>query len=253
MEELIKNKVIDNVCIYIDKGDPINILDLGDPLYYDGKFYDTDTPCFGYFSNLKATNFNECINEYKNNIKKEYDDIYQKISTDEYMDYIIGIIDEYNNLTSIVKKYRRRRIGNPDVDKLLAFSNKYRFEILNAKFDIGVSNIMINSVRDGKHYSKFYDKNESLSKNERREFMKEAINSIIDDEMIYFDNDVAEIKESYESFTNKLNELLQNNKSVLIIVFPFAKIKNDILELNIKDFSIDAYIKGRSYIYRITK
>lgn len=239
------------------KNNDINDLSFFDKeniLYEDGCFYDSDITCFGFLSNYKEDTIESIIDKYIENIKEEYHKVYSLISSKEYMDNIVNIMNEYDRLSNIVKKYKRRKIGNPDVYNLTKFIEQHNKEIEYSRFDYKVSSVFYTIYKDDKIWkTKLVEKDINASEIDRKEIMKLAISSYIDEEIIYFKEEISEARSSYNNLINKLNQFLATNEYLFLIKEPIKKDNLIPKIMNIKEFTFIEYAKSNYKCYKINK
>lgn len=220
-------------------------------LYQDDTYYDSSILYFGSLYGLKGKE-EEWLSFYKAQQKERYEALYQKISAPLYMENIVKIMNEYERLNQIVSKYRRRRLGNKDVYALHQFLKAHEEEIMNARFDIAVSSVLVLVSKD-EHSEKdmFLEKNPNATKEERKEYMRQSMHYQMEQELWYFKSDLKEAHDNYENFfMKKLKELLKEKKELFLLALPgaFKGIKK---KIKIDAFTFEDYMKGECCFYQV--
>lgn len=260
MEEL-KNKVIITNVPYICLIDESTFNKEGYNYEVLTYFYDEDFELPSYIGITK--NKNLTFDEFKADcIKKEVEKLKklkEKITKDEYFIHNDEIFPTYFILEENLKKYKRRKLGNPDVLKFVqyqkehpevtSYENHYDIKYFGQLVDIYPKDIIDNVVMKTRAISK--EENASI---ERRKEVNEYIMDIkldihnIDRELYYsFFEDIEleykNIKRDIDKYLSKYSKIylffVTSNTSKKIIL---KKINFPIKKISLNEFSIDNFI-----------
>ena len=226
MEEL-KNKVIITNVPYICLIDESTFNKEGYNYEVLTYFYDEDYELPSYIGITK--NKNLTFDEFKADcIKKEVEKLKklkEKITKDEYFIYNDEIFPTYFILEENLKKYKRRKLGNPDVLKFVqyqkehpevtSYENHYDIKYFAQLVDIYPKDIIDNVVMKTRAISK--EENASI---ERRKEVNEYIMDIkldihnIDRELYYsfFEN----IELEYKNIKRDIDKYLSNYSKIYL-------------------------------------
>lgn len=260
MEEL-KNKVIITNVPYICLIDESTFNKEGYNYEVLTYFYDEDYELPSYIGITK--NKNLTFDEFKADcIKKEVEKLKklkEKITKDEYFIHNDEIFPTYFILEENLKKYKRRKLGNPDVLKFVqyqkehpevtSYENHYDIKYFAQLVDIYPKDIIDNVVMKTRAISK--EENASI---ERRKEVNEYIMDIkldihnIDRELYYsFFEDIEleykNIKRDIDKYLSKYSKIYlffaTSNTSKKIIL---KKLNFPIEKISLNEFSIDNFI-----------
>ena len=260
MEEL-KNKVIINNVPYICLIDESTFNKEGYNYEVLTYFYDEDYELPSYIGITK--NKNLTFDEFKTDcIKKEVEKLKklkEKITKDEYFIHNDEIFPTYFILEENLKKYKRRKLGNPDVLKFVqyqkehpevtSYENHYDIKYFAQLVDIYPKDVIDNVVMKMRAISK--EENASI---ERRKEVNEYIMDIkldihnIDRELYYsFFEDIEleykNIKRDIDKYLSKYSKIYlfftTSNTSKKIIL---KKLNFPIEKISLNEFSIDNFI-----------
>lgn len=260
MEEL-KNKVIITNVPYICLIDESTFNKEGYNYEVLTYFYDEDYELPSYIGITK--NKNLTFNEFKADcIKKEVEKLKklkEKITKDEYFIHNDEIFPTYFILEENLKKYKRRKLGNPDVLKFVqyqkehpevtSYENHYDIKYFAQLVDIYPKDVIDNVVMKMRAISK--EENASI---ERRKEVNEYIMDIkldihnIDRELYYsFFEDIEleykNIKRDIDKYLSKYSKIYlffaTSNTSKKIIL---KKLNFPIEKISLNEFSIDNFI-----------
>lgn len=260
MEEL-KNKVIITNVPYICLIDESTFNKDGYNYEVLTYFYDEDYELPSYIGITK--NKNLTFDEFKADcIKKEVEKLKklkEKITKDEYFIHNDEIFPTYFILEENLKKYKRRKLGNPDVLKFVqyqkehpevtSYENHYDIKYFAQLVDIYPKDVIDNVVMKTRAISK--EENASI---ERRKEVNEYIMDIkldihnIDRELYYsFFEDIEleykNIKRDIDKYLSKYSKIylffVTSNTSKKIIL---KKLNFPIEKISLNEFSIDNFI-----------
>ena len=260
MEEL-KNKVIITNVPYICLIDESTFNKEGYNYEVLTYFYDEDYELPSYIGITK--NKNLTFDEFKADcIKKEVEKLKklkEKITKDEYFIHNDEIFPTYFILEENLKKYKRRKLGNPDVLKFVqyqkehpevtSYENHYDIKYFAQLVDIYPKDVIDNVVMKMRAISK--EENASI---ERRKEVNEYIMDIkldihnIDRELYYsFFEDIEleykNIKRDIDKYLSKYSKIylffVTSNTSKKIIL---KKLNFPIEKISLNEFSIDNFI-----------
>lgn len=260
MEEL-KNKVIITNVPYICLIDESTFNKEGYNYEVLTYFYDEDYELPSYIGITK--NKNLTFDEFKADcIKKEVEKLKklkEKITKDEYFIHNDEIFPTYFILEENLKKYKRRKLGNPDVLKFVqyqkehpevtSYENHYDIKYFAQLVDIYPKDVIDNVVMKTRAISK--EENASI---ERRKEVNEYIMDIkldihnIDRELYYsFFEDIEleykNIKRDIDKYLSKYSRIylffVTSNTSKKIIL---KKLNFPIEKISLNEFSIDNFI-----------
>lgn len=260
MEEL-KNKVIITNVPYICLIDESTFNKEGYNYEVLTYFYDEDFELPSYIGITK--NKNLTFDEFKADcIKKEVEKLKKlrkKITKDEYFIHNDEIFPTYFILEENLKKYKRRKLGNPDVLKFVqyqkehpevtSYENHYDIKYFAQLVDIYPKDIIDNVVMKTRAISK--EENASI---ERRKEVNEYIMDIkldihnIDRELYYsFFEDIEleykNIKKDIDKYLSKYSKIylffVTSDTSKKIIL---KKLNFPIEKISLNEFSIDNFI-----------
>ncbi|MCI7601980.1 MAG: hypothetical protein MSS77_02445 [Mollicutes bacterium] len=260
MEEL-KNKVIITNVPYICLIDESTFNKEGYNYEVLTYFYDEDFELPSYIGITK--NKNLTFDEFKADcIKKEVEKLKklkEKITKDEYFIHNDEIFPTYFILDENLKKYKRRKLGNPDVLKFVqyqkehpevtSYENHYDIKYFAQLVDIYPKDIIDNVVMKTRAISK--EENASI---ERRKEVNEYIMDIkldihnIDRELYYsFFEDIEleykNIKKDIDKYLSKYSKIylffVTSDTSKKIIL---KKLNFPIEKISLNEFSIDNFI-----------
>lgn len=260
MDEL-KNKVlltdVPYICLIDDKAHNKDGYDYEILTY----FYDEDYELPSHIGIAKDKNYT--FNEFKNEcVKKEIEKLKQlkeKITKDEYFIHNDEILPTYFILEENIKKYRRRKMGNPDVFKfyqyqqehpeVTSFENRYDIKYFSMLIDIYPKEIIDNVVLETRAISK--EENASI---ERRKEVNEYIMDInldihnINKKLYYgfFENIECEyknIKDNIVKYLEKYSKIylfyISSNSSKKRV---FKNLNFPVKEISLDEFSVDNFI-----------
>ena len=260
MEEL-KNKVIITNVPYICLIDESTFNKEGYNYEVLTYFYDEDFELPSYIGITK--NKNLTFDEFKADcIKKEVEKLKklkEKITKDEYFIHNDEIFPTYFILEENLKKYKRRKLGNPDVLKFVqyqkehpevtSYENHYDIKYFAQLVDIYPKDIIDNVVMKTRAISK--EENASI---ERRKEVNEYIMDIkldihnVDRELYYsFFEDIEleykNIKKDIDKYLSKYSKIylffVTSDTSKKIIL---KKLNFPIEKISLNEFSIDNFI-----------
>ena len=260
MEEL-KNKVIFTNVPYICLIDESTFNKEGYNYEVLTYFYDEDFELPSYIGITK--NKNLTFDEFKADcIKKEVEKLKklkEKITKDEYFIHNDEIFPTYFILEENLKKYKRRKLGNPDVLKFVqyqkehpevtSYENHYDIKYFAQLVDIYPKDIIDNVVMKTRAISK--EENASI---ERRKEVNEYIMDIkldihnVDRELYYsFFEDIEleykNIKKDIDKYLSKYSKIylffVTSDTSKKIIL---KKLNFPIEKISLNEFSIDNFI-----------
>lgn len=260
MEEL-KNKVIITNVPYICLIDESTFNKEGYNYEVLTYFYDEDFELPSYIGITK--NKNLIFDEFKADcIKKEVEKLKklkEKITKDEYFIHNDEIFPTYFILEENLKKYKRRKLGNPDVLKFVqyqkehpevtSYENHYDIKYFAQLVDIYPKEVIDNVVMKTRAISK--EENASI---ERRKEVNEYIMDIkldihnVDRELYYsFFEDIEleykNIKKDIDKYLSKYSKIylffVTSDTSKKIIL---KKLNFPIEKISLNEFSIDNFI-----------
>lgn len=212
-----------------------------------------DTSFFGYYHNLKnkyngLDNFLEVI---KDNTRGNIENKYLKLSSDEYLNKVVTLMEEYYKLLVKEKKFKRMREGNPDVKPFLDFQKKHWNEILDFHYDIAEW-----QFRDIEEDNKplFFNHKAPYSNEERRKVLKEQLDSFLNDCLMYDESEFKEAQDEFIVCKKAIEEYLYLFKENLYLI-PLGfdgkyLFKNKIVR-KAEEFSIEDYFfldRTKNYI-----
>ena len=260
MEEL-KNKVIITNVPYICLIDESTFNKEGYNYEVLTYFYDEDYELPSYIGITKNKNLTfdefkvDCIKKEVEKLKK----LKEKITKDEYFIHNDEIFPTYFILEENLKKYKRRKLGNPDVLKFVhyqkehpevtSYENHYDIKYFAQLVDIYPKDVIDNVVMKMRAISK--EENASI---ERRKEVNEYIMDIkldihnIDRELYYsFFEDIEleykNIKRDIDKYLSKYSKIYlffaTSNTSKKIIL---KKLNFPIEKISLNEFSIDNFI-----------
>lgn len=260
MEEL-KNKVIITNVPYICLIDESTFNKEGYNYEVLTYFYDEDYELPSYIGITKNKNLTfdefkvDCIKKEVEKLKK----LKEKITKDEYFIHNDEIFPTYFILEENLKKYKRRKLGNPDVLKFVqyqkehpevtSYENHYDIKYFAQLVDIYPKDVIDNVVMKMRAISK--EENASI---ERRKEVNEYIMDIkldihnIDRELYYsFFEDIEleykNIKRDIDKYLSKYSKIylffVTSNTSKKIIL---KKLNFPIEKISLNEFSIDNFI-----------
>lgn len=260
MEEL-KNKVIITNVPYICLIDESTFNKEGYNYEVLTYFYDEDYELPSYIGITK--NKNLTFDEFKADcIKKEVEKLKklkEKITKDEYFIHNDEIFPTYFMLEENLKKYKRRKLGNPDVLKFVqyqkehpevtSYENHYDIKYFAQLVDIYPKDIIDNVVMKTRAISK--EENASI---ERRKEVNEYIMDIkldihnIDRELYY--SFFEEIELEYKNIKRDIDKYLSNYSKIYLFFVTSDTSKKIILKklnfpiekISLNEFSIDNFI-----------
>ena len=260
MEEL-KNKVIITNVPYICLIDESTFNKEGYNYEVLTYFYDEDYELPSYIGITK--NKNLTFDEFKADcIKKEVEKLKklkEKITKDEYFIHNDEIFPTYFILEENLKKYKRRKLGNPDVLKFVqyqkehpevtSYENHYDIKYFAQLVDIYPKDIIDNVVMKTRAISK--EENASI---ERRKEVNEYIMDIkldihnIDRELYY--SFFEEIELEYKNIKRDIDKYLSNYSKIYLFFVTSDTSKKIILKklnfpiekISLNEFSIDNFI-----------
>lgn len=260
MEEL-KNKVIITNVPYICLIDESIFNKEGYNYEVLTYFYDEDFELPSYIGITKKKNLTfdefkaDCIKKEVEKLKK----LKEKITKDEYFIHNDEIFPTYFILEENLKKYKRRKLGNPDVLKFVqyqkehpevtSYENHYDIKYFAQLVDIYPKDIIDNVVMKTRAISK--EENASI---ERRKEVNEYIMDIkldihnVDRELYYsFFEDIEleykNIKKDIDKYLSKYSKIylffVTSDTSKKIIL---KKLNFPIEKISLNEFSIDNFI-----------
>ena len=260
MEEL-KNKVIITNVPYICLIDESTFNKEGYNYEVLTYFYDEDFELPSYIGITKNKNLTfyefkaDCIKKEVEKLKK----LKEKITKDEYFIHNDEIFPTYFILEENLKKYKRRKLGNPDVLKFVqyqkehpevtSYENHYDIKYFAQLVDIYPKDIIDNVVMKTRAISK--EENASI---ERRKEVNEYIMDIkldihnVDRELYYsFFEDIEleykNIKKDIDKYLSKYSKIylffVTSDTSKKIIL---KKLNFPIEKISLNEFSIDNFI-----------
>lgn len=260
MEEL-KNKVIITNVPYICLIDESTFNKEGYNYEVLTYFYDEDYELPSYIGITK--NKNLTFDEFKADcIKKEVEKLKklkEKITKDEYFIHNDEIFPTYFILEENLKKYKRRKLGNPDVLKFVqyqkehpevtSYENHYDIKYFAQLVDIYPKDVIDNVVMKTRAISK--EENASI---ERRKEVNEYIMDIkldihnIDRELYY--SFFEEIELEYKNIKRDIDKYLLNYSKIYLFFVTSDTSKKIILKklnfpiekISLNEFSIDNFI-----------
>ena len=260
MEEL-KNKVIITNVPYICLIDESTFNKEGYNYEVLTYFYDEDYELPSYIGITK--NKNLTFDEFKADcIKKEVEKLKklkEKITKDEYFIHNDEIFPTYFILEENLKKYKRRKLGNPDVLKFVqyqkehpevtSYENHYDIKYFAQLVDIYPKDIIDNVVMKTRAISK--EENASI---ERRKEVNEYIMDIkldihnIDRELYY--SFFEDIELEYKNIKKDIDKYLSNYSKIYLFFVTSDTSKKIILKklnfpiekISLNEFSIDNFI-----------
>ena len=260
MEEL-KNKVIITNVPYICLIDESTFNKEGYNYEVLTYFYDEDYELPSYIGITK--NKNLTFDEFKADcIKKEVEKLKklkEKITKDEYFINNDEIFPTYFILEENLKKYKRRKLGNPDVLKFVqyqkehpevtSYENHYDIKYFAQLVDIYPKDVIDNVVMKTRAISK--EENASI---ERRKEVNEYIMDIkldihnIDRELYY--SFFEEIELEYKNIKRDIDKYLSNYSKIYLFFVTSDTSKKIILKklnfpiekISLNEFSIDNFI-----------
>lgn len=260
MEEL-KNKVIITNVPYICLIDESTFNKEGYNYEVLTYFYDEDFELPSYIGITK--NKNLTFDEFKADcIKKEVEKLKklkEKITKDEYFIHNDEIFPTYFILEENLKKYKRRKLGNPDVLKFVqyqkehpevtSYENHYDIKYFAQLVDIYPKDIIDNVVMKTRAISK--EENASI---ERRKEVNEYIMDIkldihnIDRELYY--SFLEDIELEYKNIKKAIDKYLSNYSKIYLFFVTSDTSKKIILKklnfaiekISLNEFSIDNFI-----------
>lgn len=260
MEEL-KNKVIITNVPYICLIDESTFNKEGYNYEVLTYFYDEDFELPSYIGITK--NKNLTFDEFKADcIKKEVEKLKklkEKITKDEYFIHNDEIFPTYFILEENLKKYKRRKLGNPDVLKFVqyqkehpevtSYENHYDIKYFAQLVDIYPKDIIDNVVMKTRAISK--EENASI---ERRKEVNEYIMDIkldvhnIDRELYYSFFEKIELE--YKNIKRDIDKYLSNYSKIYLFFVTSDTSKKIILKklnfpiekISLNEFSIDNFI-----------
>lgn len=260
MEEL-KNKVIITNVPYICLIDESTFNKEGYNYEVLTYFYDEDFELPSYIGVTK--NKNLTFDEFKADcIKKEVEKLKklkEKITKDEYFIHNDEIFPTYFILEENLKKYKRRKLGNPDVLKFVqyqkehpevtSYENHYDIKYFAQLVDIYPKDIIDNVVMKTRAISK--EENASI---ERRKEVNEYIMDIkldihnIDRELYY--SFFEDIELEYKNIKKDIDKYLSNYSKIYLFFVTSDTSKKIILKklnfpiekISLNEFSIDNFI-----------
>ena len=260
MEEL-KNKVIITNVPYICLIDESTFNKEGYNYEVLTYFYDEDYELPSYIGITK--NKNLTFDEFKADcIKKEVEKLKklkEKITKDEYFIHNDEIFPTYFILEENLKKYKRRKLGNPDVLKFVqyqkehpevtSYENHYDIKYFAQLVDIYPKDVIDNVVMKTRAISK--EENASI---ERRKEVNEYIMDIkldihnIDRELYY--SFFEDIELEYKKIKKDIDKYLSNYSKIYLFFVTSDTSKKIILKklnfpiekISLNEFSIDNFI-----------
>ena len=260
MEEL-KNKVIITNVPYICLIDESTFNKEGYNYEVLTYFYDEDFELPSYIGITK--NKNLTFDEFKADcIKKEVEKLKklkEKITKDEYFIHNDEIFPTYFILEENLKKYKRRKLGNPDVLKFVqyqkehpevtSYENHYDIKYFAQLVDIYPKDIIDNVVMKTRAISK--EENASI---ERRKEVNEYIMDIkldihnVDRELYY--SFFEDIELEYKNIKKDIDKYLSNYSKIYLFFVTSDTSKKIILKklnfpiekISLNEFSIDNFI-----------
>lgn len=260
MEEL-KNKVIITNVPYICLIDESTFNKEGYNYEVLTYFYDEDYELPSYIGITK--NKNLTFDEFKADcIKKEVEKLKklkEKITKDEYFIHNDEIFPTYFILEENLKKYKRRKLGNPDVLKFVqyqkehpevtSYENHYDIKYFAQLVDIYPKDIIDNVVMKTRAISK--EENASI---ERRKEVNEYIMDIkldihnIDRELYY--SFFEDIELEYKNIKRDIDKYLSNYSKIYLFFVTsdtskkiiLKKLNFPIVKMSLNEFSIDNFI-----------
>lgn len=263
----LKDKILFNNVPYICILDDKSIGKEGYDYQVLTYFYDEDfeLPSFIGVAKDKKCSFEEFKKECINSEIKKLEELRNKITQDEYFIHNDEIVPTYFALEENVKKYKRRRVGNPDVDKLIAYQKQYP-EVLS--FD---------THYDIKYYSQMVDifpkeiinnvvlttKCISREENATIERRREVNNYIMDIKMDLFNISknlqygfFVEVETDFKHIKSQLSECLNQHSKIYLFYVSFKTGKQKLFKyldfpiqkVSLQDFTIDAFINFKSNI-----
>ena len=260
MEEL-KNKVIITNVPYICLIDESTFNKEGYNYEVLTYFYDEDYELPSYIGITK--NKNLTFDEFKADcIKKEVEELKklkEKITKDEYFIHNDEIFPTYFILEENLKKYKRRKLGNPDVLKFVqyqkehpevtSYENHYDIKYFAQLVDIYPKDVIDNVVMKTRAIPK--EENASI---ERRKEVNEYIMDIkldihnIDRELYY--SFFEEIELEYKNIKKDIDKYLSNYSKIYLFFVTSNTSKKIILKklnfpiekISLNEFSIDNFI-----------
>lgn len=260
MEEL-KNKVIITNVPYICLIDESTFNKEGYNYEVLTYFYDEDFELPSYIGITK--NKNLTFDEFKADcIKKEVEKLKklkEKITKDEYFIHNDEIFPTYFILEENLKKYKRRKLGNPDVLKFVqyqkehpevnSYENHYDIKYFAQLVDIYPKDIIDNVVMKTRAISK--EENASI---ERRKEVNEYIMDIkldihnIDRELYY--SFFEDIELEYKNIKKDIDKYLSNYSKIYLFFVTsntskkiiLKKINFPIEKISLNEFSIDNFL-----------
>lgn len=263
----LKDKILFNNVPYICILDDKSIGKEGYDYQVLTYFYDEDfeLPSFIGAAKDKKCSFEEFKKECINSKIKKLKELRNKITQDEYFIHNDEIVPTYFALEENVKKYKRKRAGNPDVDKLIAyqkqhpevlsFDTHYDIKYYSQMVDIFPKEVINNIVMTTKCISR--EENATI---DRR---REVNNYIMDIKMDSFNisKDLQygffnRIETDFKYMKNKLTEYLNQHHKIYLFYLSFDKkdkklikrLNLPIKKVSFQDFTIDAFINFKSNI-----
>lgn len=235
-------------------------------------FYDEDFDIGSYLGIAKDKNCS--YEEFKEICFKsktiELEELRKKITKDEYFFHNDEILPSYFALQENLKKYKKRKLGNPDVIKVLqyekehpevmSFETHYDIKYYAQFVDMFPKEVINNIVLTTKFISR--EENATL---ERRKEINDYIMDIKLDEFNlkqelyheFFKN----IEDDFNHMKRKLFEYLDKYPEVYLFYISsyknnnkvFTRLNFPIKNLSFKEFSIDTFINFKANIlYRIS-
>ena len=98
----------------------------------------------GDFNQYISQNISQAVIKAKKNIEFSYKDIKDYLFSDDYLSKCESVNEAYITLDEACRKYRRRRMGNPDVDAFYSFINSNSFILRCLRFDVAYNGLFIN-------------------------------------------------------------------------------------------------------------
>ena len=219
----------------------------------------TDEAYMGFCYGREKMSFDELKNDM---MEKRVDELERTrciVTSRSFFEENDEFYPEYERLSEIVSKYRRRRAGNPDVIKLNAFVEKHgglKFE--KRRYDIKYNSMLFNYYPEVVKEDNIVCRS-SLVKKEASATLERRIeiaNAMIDNEedpiglkRDYFSSDFEYMKDNYRSAIADIKRLLKKYKEVFLLypqsgnsrkyVIPFVP---KTINANLSAFTIEDYL-----------
>ncbi len=260
-EDLITNNV-PVVCYETNEENELPFIQNGKAYAYQSPNIDYDyagMAYMGFYYGKPRMSFEDIKKDMINERIKELENIRKKVTSIDFFKENDEFYPEYERLSDVLKKYRHRRQGNPDVVKLNHFIEEHggeKFEI--RRYDIKYQSMMFNSypevIKEDNVVcrSSFLEKENDASL-ERRIGMANALIDNKEDpiglERDYFRSDFSYIQDNYDTAIRTIEKSLKEHKEVFLIysrsgnsqkfVKPFVP---QVVNTNLSKFIIEDYL-----------